>query len=182
MAKLVSSTYGDALFELALEENRLDALYEEIAAAREVFLQNDELFKLLNHPKVVKDEKIAFIENVFQGRVSNEVMGFFRIIVTKDRYNEMIAIFDYFLHKVKEHKGIGTAQVTSAIDLSEEQKAAVENRLLKITRYHSFEMDYKVDPSILGGLIIRIEDRVVDSSLKTQLDKLTKQLSKIQLS
>ena len=182
MAKLVSSTYGDALFELALEENRLEAMYEEIAAARDVFLQNDELFKLLNHPKVVKDEKIAFIENVFLGRVSDEVMGFFRIIVTKDRYNDMIAIFDYFLHKVKEYKGIGTAHVTSAIALSEEQKAAVEKRLLETTRYHSFDMDYKVDPSILGGLIIRIEDRVVDSSLKTQLDKLTKQLSKIQLS
>ena len=67
-------------------------------------------------------------------------------------------------------------------NLSEEQKAAVEKRLLETTRYHSFDMDYKVDPSILGGLIIRIEDRVVDSSLKTQLDKLTKQLSKIQLS
>ena len=96
MAKLVSSTYGDALFELALEENRLEAMYEEIAAARDVFLQNDELFKLLNHPKIVKDEKIAFIENVFQGRVSDEVMGFFHIIVTKDRYNDMIAIFDIF--------------------------------------------------------------------------------------
>ena len=58
----------------------------------------------------------------------------------------------------------------------------MEKRLLETTRYHSFDMDYKVDPSILGGLIIRIEDRVVDSSLKTQLDKLTKQLSKIQLS
>ena len=182
MAKLVSSTYGDALFELALEENRLDSMYEEIAAAKEVFLQNDELFKLLNHPKVVKDEKIAFMESVFKGRVSDEVMGFFHIIVMKDRYNDMIAIFDYFLHKVKEHKGIGTAHVTSAIVLSEEQKAAVEKRLLETTRYHSFEIDYNVDPSILGGLIIRIEDRVVDSSLKTQLDKLTKQLSKIQLS
>ena len=182
MAKLVSSTYGDALFELALEENRLDSMYEEIAAAKEVFLQNEELSKLLNHPKVVKDEKIAFIENVFKGRVSEEVMGFFHIIVTKDRYNDMIDIFDYFLHKVKEHKGIGTAHVTSAIVLSEEQKAAVEKRLLETTRYQSFEMDYCVDPSILGGLVIRIEDRVVDSSLKTQLDKLTKQLSKIQLS
>ena len=167
MAKLVSSTYGDALFELALEENRLDSMYEEIAAAKEVFLQNEE---------------IAFIENVFKGRVSDEVMGFFHIIVTKDRYNDMIDIFDYFLHKVKEHKGIGTAHVTSAIVLSEEQKAAVEKRLLETTRYQSFEMDYCVDPSILGGLVIRIEDRVVDSSLKTQLDKLTKQLSKIQLS
>ncbi|MCI5944330.1 MAG: F0F1 ATP synthase subunit delta [Eubacterium sp.] len=182
MAKLVSSTYGDALFELALEENRLDSFYEEILASRQIFLDNEELLKLLNHPKIIKEEKITIMENVFKGRVSDEILGFFHIIVTKDRYNDIIAILDYFLHKVKEHKGIGTASVTSAVVLSDTQKAAIEKRLLETTRYVSFEIDYRVDPAILGGLVIRIEDRVVDSSLKTQIDKLKAQLSKIQLS
>ena len=182
MAKLVSSTYGDALFELALEENRLDSFYEEILASRQIFLDNEELLKLLNHPKIIKEEKITIMENVFKGRVSDEILGFFHIIVTKDRYNDIIAILDYFLHKVKEHKGIGTASVTSAVVLSDTQKAAIEKRLLETTRYVSFEIDYRVDPAILGGLVIRIEDRVIDSSLKTQIDKLKAQLSKIQLS
>ena len=182
MAKLVSSTYGDALFELALEENILDSFYEEILASRQIFLDNEELLKLLNHPKIIKEEKITIMENVFKGRVSDEILGFFHIIVTKDRYNDIIAILDYFLHKVKEHKGIGTASVTSAVVLSDTQKAAIEKRLLETTRYVSFEIDYRVDPAILGGLVIRIEDRVVDSSLKTQIDKLKAQLSKIQLS
>lgn len=182
MAKLVSSTYGDALFELALEENRLDSFYEEILASRQIFLDNEELLKLLNHPKIIKEEKITIMENVFKGRVSDEILGFFHIIVTKDRYNDIIAILDYFLHRVKEHKGIGTASVTSAVVLSDTQKAAIEKRLLETTRYVSFEIDYRVDPAILGGLVIRIEDRVVDSSLKTQIDKLKAQLSKIQLS
>ena len=182
MAKLVSSTYSDALFELALEENRLDSFYEEILASRQIFLDNEELLKLLNHPKIIKEEKITIMENVFKGRVSDEILGFFHIIVTKDRYNDIIAILDYFLHKVKEHKGIGTASVTSAVVLSDTQKAAIEKRLLETTRYVSFEIDYRVDPAILGGLVIRIEDRVVDSSLKTQIDKLKAQLSKIQLS
>lgn len=182
MAKLVSSTYGDALFELALEENRLDSFYEEILASRQIFLDNEELLKLLNHPKIIKEEKITIMENVFKGRVSDEILGFFHIIVTKDRYNDIIAILDYFLHKVKEHKGIGTASVTSAVVLSDTQKAAIEKRLLETTRYVSFEIDYRVDPAILGGLVIRIEDRVVDSSLKTQIDKLKAQLSKIHLS
>lgn len=181
MAKLVSSTYGDALFELALEENRLDEINEEIVLARQVFLENEELFKLLNHPKIVKEEKLSFIGTVFQGKLSEEVIGFLKIIVTKDRYNDMIAIFDYFLHKVKEYKGIGTAQVTSAIELSAAQKSAVEKKLLETTRYKEFDMQYQVDPGLLGGMIIRIEDRVVDSSLKTQIDRLSKQLSQIQL-
>ncbi len=182
MAKLVSSTYGDALFALALEEDKLDTFCEEVEAAREVFLQNEELLKLLNHPKVVKDEKITVVENIFRGKVSEEMLGFFHIVVTKDRYNDIPAIFDYFLRKVKEYKGIGAARVTSAMELSPEQKAAIKDRLLTITDYRSFEMDYQVDPSILGGLVIRIDDRVVDSSLKTQIEKLARQLSKIQLS
>lgn len=182
MAKLVSSTYGDALFALALEEDKLDTFCAEVEAAREIFLQNEELLKLLNHPKIVKDEKIAVVENIFRDRVSEEMLGFFHIVVTKDRYNDIPAIFDYFLRKVKEYKGIGTARVTSAIELSPEQKAAIKDRLLTITDYRSFEMEYQVDPGILGGLVIRIDDRVVDSSLKTQIGTLARQLSKIQLS
>lgn len=181
MAKLVSSTYGDALFDLAIEQDAVDSLLEEAQFVRDTFLANEDVLKLFNHPKIRKEEKSAFIGNVFEGRVSDNMVGFLHIIVKKDRYNEILPIFEYFIHRVKEYKGIGTARVTSAVELSDAQKAAVEKKLLATTRYNTFEMDYKVDPSILGGLIIRIEDRVVDSSLKTQLDKMTKQLSKIQL-
>jgi len=182
MAKLVSSTYGDALFELALSEGRLDELYEEIASVRDVFLENEELVRFLNHPKVPKEEKLAVIVNVFSGRVSEETVGFLHIITDKDRYNDMIPIFDHFLKRVKDHNGIGKAVVTSAFPLSDRQKEAVETRLLETTDYKSFEMDYRVVPEILGGLVIRIGDRIVDSSLKSQIDKMTRELSRIRLS
>ncbi|MBQ9156976.1 MAG: ATP synthase F1 subunit delta [Eubacterium sp.] len=182
MAKLVSSTYGDALFDLALEENRLTETGEEITALKETFLDNEELLKLLNHPKIVKEEKLAFIEQVFSGRISDEVLGFLHIIVEKDRHNDIFGIFDYFLHKVREYQGIGTAYVASAVPLTDIQKQAVKKRLLETTRYESFEIDYEVKPELLGGLVIRIEDRVVDSSLKTQIDILSKKLSSVQLS
>ena len=181
MAKLVSSTYGDALFDLALERDSVDALFEEAQAVRSTFLENEEVLRLFNHPKIRKEEKTAFIEKVFGGKVSGDMVGFLHIIVAKDRYNEILPIFDYFIHKVKEYKGIGTARVTSAVELSGPQRKAIEDKLLATTGYHTFEMDYKVDPSILGGLIIRIEDRVVDSSLKTQLDKMTKELTQIRV-
>ncbi len=181
MAKLVSTTYGDALFDLALEMDRVDGFLEEAQFVRDAFLENEDMQGLFNHPKIRKEEKNAFITSVFGERVSEEMVGFLHIIVTKDRYNEILPIFEYFIHRVKEYKGIGTAHVTSAVELSDSQKEAVVKKLLATTRYNSFEIEYKVDPSILGGLIIRIEDRVVDSSLKTQLDKLTKELSSIQL-
>jgi F-type H+-transporting ATPase subunit delta len=181
MAKLVSKTYGEALFDLALENQSLDIMEEEIKAVKVVFNENTELIKFLNHPKITKEEKVAFVENIFKGRVSDDVTGFLVIIIKKGRYDEIFGIFDYFLAKVREHKNIGVAYVTSAVELSEQEQEKIKNKLLATTKYVQFEMNYKVDASILGGLIIRIGDRVVDSSLRSKLNTLSKNLFKIQL-
>ena len=67
MAKLISKTYGDALFELAVEEDKVDALLEEIEQLRRVLSENEDFGKLMNHPKIIKEEKIQVARNVFEG-------------------------------------------------------------------------------------------------------------------
>lgn len=181
MAKLVSKTYGDALFELALEEDKLDVIFEESKVIREVFLNNSELIKLLNHPKIDKDEKIQVMENIFTNRASKDFVGFLTIIIKKERQNNIIEILDYFIAAVKEYKKIGVAYVTTAMELAQDKRKSVEERLLATTKYEQFEMNYAVDESIIGGMIIRIGDRVVDSSIKTKLNELSRNLYKIQL-
>lgn len=181
MAKLVSKTYGEALFELAKEENTLDVIQEEAIAVLEIFKQNEELVKLLNHPKISKEEKVSVIENVFKGRASDTIVGFLVLIVEKGRYNEICQIFAYFLEQVKEFKRIGVAYVTSAISLTEEQKKKIEEKLLATTQYIQFEMHFEIDKSLIGGMVIRIGDRVVDSSIRTKLNQMTQTLSKVQL-
>lgn len=181
MAKLVSKTYGDALFEVALEQGKLDEYWEEAAAVKTAMEDNPELFKLMTHPKIVKEEKIKIIEDIFAGKVSKELVGLLRMIVDKGHFEEADAVLSYFIDCVKEHKNIGTAYVTSAMELSSAQKAAVEKRLLETTRYVKFEMHYAVDSGLIGGMVIRIGDRVVDSSVRTKLYDLTRELSKIQL-
>ena len=181
MAKLVSNTYGDALFELALEEGKLDSMSEEVSVVVEAIRENPDLTSVMNHPKIDKEDKVKLIEDIFKGRVSDELVGLMRMIVEKDHYKEIESVFAYFIDKVKEYKNIGTAYVTSAIRLSDEQKAAVEKRLLETTKYVKFEMHYEVDAGLIGGMVIRIGDRVVDSSIKTKLYNLTRDLSKIQL-
>ena len=181
MAKLVSNTYGDALFELALEENRLDSMNEEVLAVAEAIRENPDLTGVMNHPKIDKEDKVKLIEDIFKGRVSDELVGLMRMIVEKDHYKEIESVFAYFIDKVKEYKNIGTAYVTSAMELSDGQKAAVEKKLLETTKYVKFEMHYEVDAGLIGGMVIRIGDRVVDSSIKTKLYNLTRDLSKIQL-
>lgn len=182
MAKLVSKTYGQALFELALENNALEQILEEEAFVKEVFAENEDLVTLLNHPKISKDEKIQVVENIFKGKISDTMLGFLVIVVTKERYDELEHIFQYLEEKVREYKNIGVVNVTSAVELSDEQKERLKARLLEVTSFKQLEFNYAVDPDIIGGMILRIGDRVVDSSIRTEIEQMAKGLSKIQLS
>lgn len=181
MAKLVANTYGDALFELALENGQLDVMLEEVKAVSQALSENDDMARLMNHPKIIKEEKIQVIEDIFAGKISAELVGLMRMIIEKDHYGEMGSVFTYFMDRVKEYKNIGTAYVTSAVELTQAQKEATEKRLLETTKYVEFEMHYRVDAGLIGGMVIRIGDRVVDSSIKTKLYDLTRELSKVTL-
>ena len=157
MAKLISKTYGDALFELAVEEDTVDAVLEEIGQLQQVLSENGEFGRLMNHPKIIKEEKIQVAKNVFGGRLSDELLGFLIIIISKDRYRDIDAILDYFVAEVKQYKGIGVATVTTAVPLREEQCRKIERRLLDTTSYTKMEMNYLLDKSLIGGMVIRID-------------------------
>ena len=81
-----------------------------------------------------------------------------------------------------EEEKIGTAEITSAIEISEAQKKAVEDKLLTTTAYKKIIAKYSVDKSLIGGMVIRIGDRIVDSSVKTKLETMARDLSKVRLS
>ena len=181
MAKLIAGTYGDALFELAVEQNLTDSLMQEIDFLQTVLKENSDFEKILMHPEIPKQKKLQLIENVFKGRISDALTGFLRIVVTKGRYENLPDIFAYFIARVKEYKKIGIAQVVSAIPLRDEQKQKIEQKLLETTHYETMEIDYKVEDSSIGGLMIRIGDRVVDSTIRSKLSALTGSLMKISL-
>lgn len=183
MAKLVSKIYGEALFEAAMDtgEDKAAQLLEEIAAVREILADNPKFDALMEHPGIPKQEKLQVADTCFRGRVSDELANFMKIVISKERYKELPAIFDYFVRKVKEQKRIGEADVTTAVELTTGQKNAVKAKLLETSGYREMELHYTIDSSIIGGMVIRIGDRVVDSSIRTKLNSLKKQLIQIQL-
>ena len=181
MAKLVSKTYGDALFAVALEENRMDEFFEAVEVVADVLRTNAEFGKLMNHPKIIKEDKVKIVEEAFGGKIPKEIVGIMTLLVTKGRAEEMLSVFDYFVDLVKEEKRIGKAYVTTAVALDDRQKEKVEQKLLDTTKYETFEMNYLVDASLIGGMVIRIGDRVVDSSVKTKLYDLTRELRNVQI-
>ncbi|MDE7202480.1 MAG: ATP synthase F1 subunit delta [Lachnospiraceae bacterium] len=181
MAKLVSKTYAQALFELAVEEGRTSAFMEEAAGLLEIIRTNAEFGQFMNHPKIQKENKLEVVQNVFRDKISREMLGFLVTIIEKDRYTEIEAILEDFVASIKEYNNIGTAYVTTAIAINDQEKQDIESRLLATTRYKTIECIYDVDTSLIGGMVIKMGDRVVDSSIRTKLDKLQRELMAIQL-
>lgn len=181
MAKLVSSTYGEALFELAGERNTVSAMLEEVSGLQMVLKENQELAVLMNNPKVSKDERESIIKAVFGGRICEDLLNFLILLVQKGRYAQVEEILAYFTDRVKDAEGIGTAYVTTAVELTPAKKDEIHKKLLGTTSYREIEVIYQVDPSLIGGMTIRINDRVVDSSIKTKLEKMERSLQAIQL-
>lgn len=181
MAKLISKTYGEALFELAVEEGKVDLFLEEITVVQNVLKENEDFGKLMNHPKILKEEKMEVMTSILKGRACDELTGFMNLVIAKDRYREIDSILEYFLMEVKKLKGIGVAYVTTATGLAPAKCDEIEARLLATTDFNQMEIHYDVDASLIGGMVIRIGDRVVDSSVSTKLNDLKKELLQIQI-
>ncbi len=177
MAKLVSKVYGDAYVSVVSEKNNLIDALEEIKSVKNILLENVEIIELLDSPKMDDEEKIDFIKGIFENHISVDSLGFLLTIIEKKRQAELIPILDYVIDCVKELLLIGKATVTTALPLDDSKKERIEDELLKSSHYKSLEVEYVVDESIIGGIVIRIGDRVVDSSVKTRIDKMRKMLS-----
>ena len=181
MAKLVEKTYGQALFDLSVEKACVDTYADQVKVIMQALEENPDLLALLNHPQIDREDKIDVIRKCFEGRVDDDIAGFLVIIVRAGRQKFIPQILEYFMNEVKVYKHIGVAYVTTAVELTDVQKASVEKRLLEITDNVSYEMHFKVDASLLGGMVIRIGDKVVDSSIKTKLENLSRDLLKMQI-
>ena len=169
------------MFELALEEKCEDVLFEEAKVFLEVIRKDDELIRFMKHPKIVKEEKLKTGKAIFDKKFSGKFAGFLMILIQKDRFAEVEKTLEYFIGRMKDHKKIGVAYVSTAAELSDAQKEKVEKRLLETTSFETFEMNYTVDESLLGGMVIRIGDRVIDTSIKNKLNSLSKQLYALQV-
>lgn len=169
------------MFSLAIEQNNLDAIWNEVKMIRDTVLENPEFVSLLCHPEMTQEKKISMLENIFKGNICDDSMGFLHVLIRKGRIGEIVAILDYFDKRAKEYNKIGVVSVSTPMPLSDNQKEKVENRLLEVSDYESLEVHYELDESLLGGIVIRIGDRVLDNSIRTKMDMLSRQLYKVKL-
>lgn len=204
MARLIKKVYGDALFDYAVANNLVEKTYEESKDILDVLTSSKELKSFLVDPVIPKDKKKEAIKNLFINELWKEnsvlskiisifkssnikkgdntkIFNFLNIIIDKGRIQDLTTILEYFTDKVREYKGIGYAEIVSAYELDDNQKKALEKKLIDTTDYNSFDMNYKVDETLISGLKIKVKDRLVDSTLKTKIEDISKNLRGIRV-
>jgi len=181
MAKSAVTTYGEALFQIACESSSCIEMLEEVKELKNVVVANPELKELMLNPRFSKEEHLEILGKVFKGKIDDRLFSFLELITVKGRYAFLEEILDYFTDRVKDYLRIGQAKVTSAIEIDNEMKKRIKDKLLSTTGYKEIEIDFQTDPSLIGGMVIRIKDRIVDNSVKTKLENITRDLHKIQI-
>lgn len=176
MAKQVDSVYGTALYEAAKEQGKLQDILTEARNILPLLKENPEYIQLLAHPNIEKEEKIRMVQQTFEDKADNMMTGLLVTAVSKGHGGKLTAILENFVKLAMEDLKIGIAYVTSAVELRSQQKDAVQKKLIETTGYREMEMHYDVDADLIGGMIIKIGDRIVDSSVRTQLDLMRKSL------
>ncbi len=171
--------YAKSLLDLAIERNALEQVKNDMGFILEVIESSRDLRVLLNSPIVNGDKKKAILEEILGQSVSELTYGFIRIILTKGREAELLGIAHGFQNLYRVHMGIEEAVITSAHELSDAQKEDIRTKLKGVTG-SSIEIKEIIDPSIIGGIKIRVGDKQYNGSIAYQLDQLKRQFQKNQ--
>lgn len=178
MAKLVSTTYAQALFEVALELDNLDQIRDELGFINETFKVNPEFYEVFRTPKINKEERKDIVTKVFGDKVSKEVLNFIKILIDKRRGSAVSSIYSEYVDMVDEQKGVVKAVVESAVELTDAERTTLTEKLAKVTG-REVRLTCLVKPSVMGGLIVRIGDKVIDGSVKNRLDIMKDNLAQL---
>lgn len=169
----VASRYAKSLLDLAQDQGQLDAVKKDLENVISVLKSNSELLAILKNPIIKGDKQRTILAAIFEGKINPIILSFFYILVNKGRAAILLDIAQEFVREYNEAKGIVKASVTSATALSEANLADLQKI---ITEEIKAEVVLKniVDPSLIGGFMVRVGDRQIDASIAGKLNKLEK--------
>jgi F-type H+-transporting ATPase subunit delta len=168
--------YAEAAFEIGRADRTLDAWERDLLALREA-LETHELRVLVEHPAVPYAEKERVVRRVV-GDVTPEAVNLVLLMVKRGRPRAIGRMVEHFGDLVRRHRGISRAEVRTALELDSAQRAAVSERLHALTG-DEIEIDEVVDESLIGGITVRIGDRLYDASVRNRLERLRARLTAV---
>ena len=175
VSQVLARIYAQALFDIASASGELGRVVDDLGAVREAVLRDRKLQAFFSSPRVSPDEKKRVLSEALEDRIHRATMGLLHVLIDKQRgalLDNIIAEFDKFrdIRAGRMH-----AHVSAVQPLAEDQREELRQRLESITG-KTIVLHEKTDPALLGGMIVKLGDRVIDGSLKRRLARLRRDL------
>lgn len=167
----VAGRYAKSLISLAQEQNALDAVHDDMLAFSKVCEESRDFKVLLNNPIVNHAKKLEILKAIFEKKVNGLTMAIFNIITRKNRESIMYDISKEFHNQYNAIKGVGKAKVVTSTTLDKSQLVTFEQLVEKAIN-KKVELDAQVDEDLIGGFVLTVEDKQIDASVKSQINKL----------
>ena len=179
LTKKIASPYARALFDFSIEQNIMHQVTADFQNL-EIFLnESSELSNYLSNPIVSQVAKRDILTKTLQSQINTETFKFLMILVTRDRINLLESIITNYFELVYETASIKMVKVISASEFSISQENTLIKKLKELTDAREIRLDIKIDPSLIGGFLIKTESKVIDFSIKNQLENLARYLDTI---
>ncbi len=171
----IASKYSEAMLELAISLKQEDKVLEELKLIAAVIASDHEMSIIINHPSVDTAEKKQFLGGLFAGKISDLSANLIGLLADKRRLNLLPFIESSFRELLNKRKNIVSATLSCSERLADSSVANIKAQLTEHLG-KTLELEVKVDPTLIGGVVLRMGDQVIDGSLKGQLKALEKTL------
>lgn len=172
--------YAKALFNAALAGNQVEAAGAGLAEVTAAAASTPQLMTVLRHPLISRERKTAILRTLFESSLPPLVEHFLFLLVEKDRAGMIDTVSTEFAQLVDEHQGIANAEAVSAVEMADSERDALQKQLEAATG-KTIRLTTRVDEEILGGLVVRVGDRMIDGSVATQLQRMRESLKQVKV-
>jgi len=166
----VARRYADALYQVAAEQDRIDATQQELGHVVAGVEQDADFGRFLSHPLVSREEKTTLVEKAFPD-LSESLANLLRLLIRNRRESYLDMIYDQYLEARIEAEGLTKVDVIAAKPLTEEERTKLVGRL-EAALGHRVQLEERLDPTLLGGARIEMDGRVIDGTLRARLGRL----------
>jgi len=168
--------YALALFSIALENENIEVIHSDLCSVKEAVDSNPEYLEYLINPAVPKSERIENLGVVFEGRVCEDVFAFLNVICEHGDLYALHTVFEEFDSMYQDYMKYAKAVITSAVELSDEQKAKLLAKLSRVTKKR-IEAEYIIDKNLMGGITVEVDGKFYDGSVRKNLKNIKEEIS-----
>ena len=176
LASKIASPYARALFDFSVEKNIMHQITADFQNLETFLSESDELLKYFSNPIVSQAAKREILTKTLESQINTETFKFLIILINRNRINLLESIINIYLELVYETASIKMIEVSTAIDFTDSQKSTLIKKLKELTNAREIRLVISVDSDLIGGFLIKTDSKVINFTIKNQLEQLAKHL------